>query len=117
MDPLLKWRDEFPILKRHTYLINNSLGAMPRAVYDELKNFADKWATDGVEAWHDWLPMVTETADLIAKLIGAPPGSMIMHQNVSTLSAIIASCLDWSGKRNKIVDTDMNFTTVHYLWR
>ena len=31
MDELLKWRSEFPILSRSTYLISNSLGAMPEA--------------------------------------------------------------------------------------
>ncbi len=29
-DPLLRFRPEFPILERSTYLISNSLGAMPR---------------------------------------------------------------------------------------
>ena len=33
-DSLLKWREEFPILAKKTYLINNSLGAMPRKVRD-----------------------------------------------------------------------------------
>ena len=33
MDDLLKWRKEFPILDETVYLISNSLGAMPRAVY------------------------------------------------------------------------------------
>ena len=35
-DNLLEWRDEFPILSRCNYLISNSLGAMPRGVYDSL---------------------------------------------------------------------------------
>jgi len=33
-DDLLRYRSEFPILERTTYLISNSLGAMPRAVFD-----------------------------------------------------------------------------------
>jgi len=51
MDELLAWRNEFPILGRSTYLISNSLGAMPRAVYDELHSYADAWAKRGVRAW------------------------------------------------------------------
>lgn len=43
MDPLLEWRSEFPILERKTaYLINNSLGAMPRKVPDYLREFSDR---------------------------------------------------------------------------
>ena len=32
-DDLLRYRAEFPILRRTTYMISNSLGAMPRGVY------------------------------------------------------------------------------------
>lgn len=31
-DSLESWCDEFPILHRSTYMISNSLGAMPRGV-------------------------------------------------------------------------------------
>ena len=51
MDELLKWRGEFPILERSTYLISNSLGAMPRAVYDEMRAYADSWALRGIRTW------------------------------------------------------------------
>jgi len=115
-DPLLKWRSEFPILeKKRGYLINNSLGAMPRKTYDNLKAYADTWATDGVLAWHDWVPMVTATGDLIAPLIGAPPNSVMMLTNVAQATQMILSCFDWSDrKRNKIVATDLNFPSVLY---
>lgn len=113
---LLALRSEFPILASKTYLINNSLGAMPRAVYDNLRAFADKWATEGVVAWHDWLPMVKQTGDLVGSLIGAPKGSMVMHQNVSTLMAIVASALEYGKERDGVVYTDQAFSTVHYLW-
>lgn len=36
-DPLLAFRAEFPTLAGCTYLISNSLGAMPRGVYDKLR--------------------------------------------------------------------------------
>src|SRR4051794_37347044 len=107
-DPLLKWRSEFPILeKKRGYLINNSLGAMPRKTYDNLKAYADTWATDGVLAWHDWLPMVAQTGNLIAPLIGAPANSVMMTQNVAMATQMVLSCFDWRGPRNKIVATDL----------
>lgn len=116
-DPLLKWREEFPILAKKTYLINNSLGAMPRGVYAALKEYADTWAEDGVEAWHKWLPLVTATGDLVGKIFNAPKGTVMMHQNVSTLSAIVASALDFTGTRNKVVYDELNFPSVHYVWK
>ena len=45
MDPLTRWRDEFPILSRSVYMISNSLGAMPRGVESSLAEYAQTWAT------------------------------------------------------------------------
>lgn len=116
-DPLLKWRSEFPILERKAgYLINNSLGAMPRQVYEGLKSYADLWANEGVVAWHTWLPMVEKTADLVGSLFNAPKGTVMMHQNVSTLTSVIISGLDFGGRRNKVVTTELNFPSVVYNW-
>jgi kynureninase len=116
-DALLKWRPEFPILDRKAaYLINNSLGAMPRKVYDLLRSYADAWCEEGVVAWRRWLPMVAETASMIGQIINAPSGTMIMHQNVSTLTSILISGLELSAKRNQVVITDLNFPSVVYNW-
>lgn len=116
-DPLLKWRSEFPILERKAgYLINNSLGAMPRKVYDQLKAYADLWATEGVVAWHRWLPMVAETAEMVGAILHAPRGTMMMHQNVSTLTSILLSALELKGAKNKIITTSLNFPSVVYNW-
>ena len=50
-DPLLAFRAEFPILERTTYLVSNSLGAMPRGVPERLAEYVDQWAELGVRAW------------------------------------------------------------------
>jgi len=44
-DELLKWRSEFPILDKTVYLISHSLGAMPKATYDRMQDYAETWAT------------------------------------------------------------------------
>ncbi|HLZ68579.1 MAG TPA: aminotransferase class V-fold PLP-dependent enzyme [Dehalococcoidia bacterium] len=113
---LLRWRERFPILKTSVYLINNSLGAMPASVRDGLATYADLWEHEGVVAWNSWLPLVRETGNLIAGLIGAPSGSVIMHQNVSTLVSVVASCFDYDGPRRKVVYADSEFPTMHYFW-
>ena len=117
MDELLAWRNEFPILGRSTYLISNSLGAMPRAVYDQLHSYADAWAERGVRAWEDsWWDLAGTVADQIAPLIGAGPGEISLHQNVTTTQAVIASCFDFRGPRNKIVMTDLEFPSIQYFY-
>ncbi len=117
-DPLLKWRDEFPILSQSTYLINNSLGAMPRGVYDSLREYADTWAARGVRAWGEgWWDMNIAVGNAIAAIIGAPPNSVSMHQNVSIAQGILLSAFDYHGPRNKVVIESGIFPSVYYVLR
>ena len=118
-DQLLQWRDEFPILQQCTYLISNSLGAMPRGVYDKLREYADTWATRGVRAWGEiWFNLNGQVGDRIAPLLGAPAGSVLIHQNASIANSILFSALDYSDtKRNKVVASDMDFPSDLYSLR
>lgn len=116
-DPLLRWRDEFPILANTTYLVNHSLGAMPRRVHDRLREYAEMWATRGIRSWAEgWWTSPVTTGDLLAKILGAAPGTVVMHQNVSVIQSLVASCFDFAPPRNRIVYTAMNFPTVMYVW-
>jgi kynureninase len=117
MDELLKWRGDFPILERSTYMISNSLGAMPRGVYDSMHSYADVWATRGVKAWAEgWWEMAVSVGDKIAPLIGAGRGEISLHQNVTTTQAVISSCFDFRGPRNKVVMTELEFPSIQYFY-
>ena len=115
-EDLLSLRSEFPILERTTYLINNSLGAMPRAVEEELATFTHDWGERGVRAWSEgWWEMAATTGDLLAPLLGVRPGAVSMHQNVAVAAAIFLSAMDYPAERNRIVYTELNFPNVMYL--
>lgn len=116
-DPLLRFRNEFPILEMCTYMVSHSLGAMPRGARVKLDQFLEMWEERGVLAWSDgWWEAPLQVGDRLASLLGAPPGSICMHQNVSVCESIVASCLDLSGPRNKVVYTELNFPSVMYVW-
>jgi kynureninase len=116
-DPLLEWRAEFPILDKTTYLVSHSLGAMPRGAASRLQEYTDTWAARGVRAWAEgWWSMPVTVGDAVGRIIGAAPGSVVMHQNVSVCQALILSCFDLSGRRNKIVYEDLNFPSVMYVY-
>ncbi len=117
-DPLDRWRKRFPIVGKTTYLISNSLGAMPEGAREDLAEYADTWATRGVRAWGEgWWEMAVSVGDLVGRVIGAPPGSVTMHQNVTLASAIVASCFDFRrGPRRKVVMVDMEFPSLLYLY-
>lgn len=116
MDELLKYRSEFPILKSTTYMISHSLGAMPQKVYGRLKEYADTWATRGIRAWAEgWWNMPVTTGNKIAPLIGAGPGEVVMHQNVSVGVSLLLSTLEYRAPRNRILYVDVEFPTVIYV--
>ncbi|HVE63268.1 MAG TPA: aminotransferase class V-fold PLP-dependent enzyme [Mycobacteriales bacterium] len=113
---LLQRRADYPILQNKTYLINNSLGAMHAASRDRLSEYADLWASEGVVAWRTWLPEMVRVADLVGAIIGAPAGTTVMGQNVASLLGAVASALDFTGSRNRVVCTELDWPGSHYLW-
>jgi kynureninase len=115
---LLDYRERFPILGETTYLINHSLGAMPAAAEERLVEYARAWNTRGVRAWEEgWWELPVTVGDQIARLIGAPPGSVSMHQNVTLAEAVVLSCFDFAGPRRRIVYEEGNFPSVRYLYQ
>jgi len=116
-DPLLAFRPEFPILDRTTYLVSNSLGAMPRGVADRMTEYAHDWAELGVRAWaRSWWDMPVKVGDEIAPLIGAGPGEVVMIPNVTMAQASVLSALDYPAERNRIVMTALDFPSVRYVY-
>jgi kynureninase len=118
-DELLEWRREFPILESATYLISHSLGAMPRRAHERLQAYAEAWATRGVRAWAEgWWEMPLTIGDEVARIIGAEPGTVAMHQNVSVCQSLILSCFDTAAetRRNKIVYSELEFPSVMYVY-
>ena len=68
-----RWREHFPILETTTYLVNHSLGAMPRGVTDKLSAFAEQWAQRGVRAWGEgWWDAPIEVGNSVGRLMNAP---------------------------------------------
>ncbi len=115
MDPLLAWRPEFPILSHTTYMINHSLGAMPRRTADRVREFAATWAERGIRAWEEgWWEMPITVGNLVGSIIGAGEGETVMQQNVSICQWIVGSCFDWQARRNKLVSDGLNFPTNDY---
>jgi kynureninase len=118
MSDLGRWRDEFPILSRSVYMISNSLGAMPRKTADYLAEYASTWATRGVRGWEDrWWEMPLEIGNRIARIIGAPPGTVSMHENVTSAHMTALSCIRPAGERTRIICSAMDFPSMIYLYR
>jgi kynureninase len=53
----------------------------------------------------------------VGRILGAPPGSTVMHQNVAIAEAIVLSCFTPGATRNRIVYEEANFPSVRYLYQ
>jgi kynureninase len=111
-----RYRDRFPILRETTYLINHSLGAMPEAAEERLAEYARMWRERGIRSWGEgWWTMPLTVGDQIGRIVGAPPGTVSMHQNVTIAEAVVLSCFRLDGERRRIVYAEGEFPSVRYL--
>jgi kynureninase len=116
---LLEYRAEFPILEHTTYLVSHSLGAMPRQAAERLAEYARTWAERGIRAWAEgWWATPWTVGDQVGRIVGAPPGSTVMHQNVAVAEAVVLSCFrPVDPARNRVVYERGNFPSVRYLYQ
>lgn len=110
-------RAEFPIVTAKTYLASHSLGAVPRQAAKALQEYYDVWANDGILAWDGpFIQAMKDFTSRIERILGAEPGSVIALENVTRGFAAIASAIDFSGSRNRVVMTDLEFSTSYPFW-
>ncbi len=116
MKKVAEWRENFPIVKNKTYLLSHSMGAVPVQTEQSLKNYYKIWAEKGADAWEgEWWKTIMQFSRNVEKIINAPEDSVILMQNATRAMAAVASSLDYSD-RNKIILTDIEFTTFYPLW-
>jgi kynureninase len=115
---LLDYRSEFPILEHTTYLINHSLGAMPAKAEERVAEYARTWRERGIRAWSEgWWDLPLMVGDQIGRIVGAPAGATVMHQNVAIAEAVVLSCFQPTPERNRVVYERGNFPSVRYLYQ
>jgi kynureninase len=116
-DPLLAFREEFPILEKTTYLVSNSLGPMPRTVPEKLAEYARDWGDLGVKAWNrGWWELPVDVGNEIAPLINADNGEIVMMPNVTIAQTAVLSSIDFTKARDTVVMTELDFPSVRYAF-
>jgi len=92
---------------------------MPAAAEQRMLEYARTWKERGIRAWAEgWWEMPMTVGDQIGRIIGAPVGSTVMHQNVAVAEAIVLSCFrPVDPARNRVVYEEGNFPSVRYLYQ
>ncbi|MBA2642158.1 MAG: aminotransferase class V-fold PLP-dependent enzyme [Actinobacteria bacterium] len=92
---------------------------MPRKAAERLAEFSRMWAERGIRSWAEgWWETPWRVGDQIGRIVGAPPGSTVMHQNVAIAEAVVLSCFrPFDPGRNRVVYERENFPSVRYLYQ
>ena len=110
-------RAQFPILERCTYLISNSLGAVPRLVQEGLERYFSLWAEEGVSAWgHEWWELARRVGNQVAAVVGAGRDevTMLTHATQCHWIALSTQFKTIDPHRKKIIMTDLDFPSSIY---
>jgi selenocysteine lyase/cysteine desulfurase len=114
--PTRDYRAEFPVFRQSRYLNSCSLGALSVRSRARVTECLDLWEQRGAAAWYDvWWGALAELRARYARLLGAPPGTVALHPNVSGALVAVAESLDYRG-RPKVVVTGLDFPTVAHQW-
>ena len=116
-DPLAAFRDRFEIVDEHRlYLDGNSLGRLPTGVRDRLNRTIDEWGERMVSGWPDWIDAPTRTGDVLAEVIGARPGTVLVTDSVTVnLYKLVNAVLDADPALKRLATDRENFPTDRYV--
>ena len=117
-DPLAEWRDQFDIADPDlTYLDGNSLGMPPRRTRQRIDELVrDGWAINLIRGWDEWLDMPIRVGDLLAPLIGADSGEVVVHDSVTVnLYQLVRAALRLRPDRRAIAVDPGEFPTDRYV--
>jgi kynureninase len=118
-DPLRPFRDRFFLPEGTIYLDGNSLGAMPKAVPDRIREVVEEeWGRDLIRSWniHGWIDLQMSVGAKIGRLIGAGEGETIVADSTSVnLFKVLSAALALNPSRRTILSERENFPTDLYV--
>ncbi len=108
-------REQFPIFQHFRHINSCSHGALSNSVrqaYEGYLNDRDKYGAP----WEFWVGQLEKTRTVIADLLNSPVSKIAVTSSVSAAVNSLASTLDFSEKRNRIIATDFDFPTTGQIW-
>ncbi len=106
-----QYRHLFPVLENVTYLNSCSQGAIAIPVREALNHYLDGLYAKGA-LWDQWVLKQEELRELVAQVFKTDSKNVAITASASSGINSIVSALDFSGERNRIVTTDLEFPTM-----
>ena len=117
-DPLAAFRDRFHIPNPEViYLDGNSLGMPPKRTLERLTEvYEQDWATGLIRSWEHWVDYPQRVGDVLAPLIGAGPGEVVLHDNTTlNVFQLVHGAIGLRPDRTVIAISEDDFPTDRYV--
>ena len=118
-DPLTGFRDRFALPQGLIYLDGNSLGAMPKSAPARAADVVEReWGSDLIKSWNSagWFELPTRLGDLLAPLVGAEPGEVVVCDSTSqNLFKVLSTAVAMRPDRSVLILEGSNFPTNNYI--
>ena len=108
-------RERFPIFEKKTYINSCSQGALSFDVQQAYTQYLCDWQEEG-SPWERWVELLEANRHAFAGLVNAESDEIAVTASVSAGVSALASALDFSGERNKVVVSDFEFPTIGQIW-
>jgi kynureninase len=109
-------RKQFPLLEERNYLATHTLGPLPQSASIDIETYIQSLYI-GRRALPIWLARYEEMFPLIETLLNAPKGSVAITASATSAQSTIAAAIQPNAKRNRIIITDLDFSSCRYMWK
>ena len=110
-----QYRKEFSVFQNLHYLNSCSQGALANSVKQSLANYVETMEVEG-SSWGQWAGYQEKTRSAVAAFLAVSSHEIAVTSSVSAAISAVASALDFSGRRKKIVLTENDFPTSGQIW-
>src|SRR5690242_13653644 len=108
-------RKSIPILGAMIPMNNCSQAPPTMATLDAAARYLDSWKSRGMD-WDAWMGEVEAAKREFARLINASPDEIAVFSSVSEATSAVASAVDFTRGRSKVVVTEAEFPTIGHVW-
>jgi selenocysteine lyase/cysteine desulfurase len=112
---LASWRSRIPLLASLIPMNNCSQAPQTDRTRAAAERYLDSWNRAGMD-WDAWMGEVHLAKQEFAKLVNASPADIAVFSSVSEATSAIATAIDFSGTRRKVVVTEAEFPTIGHVW-
>ncbi|HTE48053.1 MAG TPA: aminotransferase class V-fold PLP-dependent enzyme, partial [Gemmatimonadaceae bacterium] len=109
------WRKQIPLLASLVPMNNCSQAPQTTSTRAAADRYLDSWNQSGMD-WDAWVEEVALAKREFAALINASDDEIAVFSSVSEATSAIASAIDYSGARQRVVVTEAEFPTIGHAW-